>query len=292
MRIQHANNIIEIRQKFKKSRDKFFVFVTSDNHFDSKKCDRKRLKRNFDEAKEKNALIVINGDWFDVMGCNKDPRSKPQDIRPEYFTEAGYLDAVVDDAVKFLTPYADNIAMISYGNHETSIIKHHDHDVIKALVSKLNLITKEPILTGAYQGAIKWIFEETREKGKGKGSTLSSIMYYHHGFGGNAPRSKGIMHADILVAQNPFADIIIKGHDHQKWHLPYTVRTMDRNFVKWKEKEIHILALGSYKQKANDFGWEVEKNFNEPTLGGWFIEYELQKTGGVRLLHTSVISTK
>lgn len=263
-----------------KPKEKRSFFIFSDVHYDSRKCVRKMLKSHFDQAMEENGLILIIGDWLDVMGMKKDPRSLPNEIRPEYMQpDESYLDAVIDDSYEFLKPYAKNIIMFGYGNHETNIIKRQQTDPLKRLCKMLKNDLHPDFCLGSYQGAIKLTFEN-------HGRRNSSLWKYHHGFGGGARRSKGILNADILVAQNPFADVFISGHDHNKWYLPYNVKTMNRSFTKFIKKHIAILRTGSYKAKSDDFGWEVQLNFNEPTLGGWKIEYswtdnttsELRKT--------------
>lgn len=250
------------------------LFVTSDNHYDSRKCDRKRLKKDFKKAKDKDSWIIINGDWLDVMGMKHDPRSIPNEIRPEYMKQGeSYLDLVIKDSYEFLKPYAENIIMIGYGNHETNIIKRQQIDPLKWMVHLLNEHLKSSgsehqIELGAYQGACIFDFHKNK-------STMRSgkKLFYHHGAGGNAKRSKGILSVDIMIMQNPWADIIISGHDHNKWYHPTTIKTLTAKLNDWTTKKIDVIRLGSYKKKSNMFGWEVEKDFNEPTLGGWEVEF-------------------
>lgn len=256
-----------------KGSETFKLLVVSDVHYDSKNCDRELLKKHFKRIKAEGGKIIIIGDLFDVMGCKRDPRSIPGDIRPEYMKHGeSYLDLVIKDMHKFLKPYAENILVMSYGNHETNIVRRNEVDVMRWLVHLLNQDLKHTsehqIELGAYQGVIHFQFNRTKQAKNG------SVLYYHHGSGGGAKRSKGILNADILVAQNPFADVIVSGHDHNKWYLPYHVRTLTNQKNNWIEKKIDILRTGSYKKKSKKFGWEIEKDFNEPTLGGWLINYE------------------
>jgi predicted phosphodiesterase len=261
-------NIHNFKLRLKQSERKH-LFVTSDNHFDSRKCDRKRLKKDFDKALKLNAWIIINGDWLDVMGMKHDPRSIPNEIRPEYMESgSSYLDLVIHDSAKWLMPYRDNILIIGYGNHETNIVKRQQIDPLKWMIHLLNEGNDHKVELGAYQGACVFNFM------RGKNNSSQNVkLYYHHGSGGGAKRSKGILNADILVAQNSWADIIISGHDHNKWYLPYTVMSLNHLASKWIERKVDILRLGSYKKKSRTFGWEIEKDFNEPTLGGWLIEF-------------------
>ena len=44
------------------------LFICSDVHYDSLKCDRKSFKAHLDHIKEKDGKVLIVGDLFDVMG--------------------------------------------------------------------------------------------------------------------------------------------------------------------------------------------------------------------------------
>lgn len=243
-----------------------YFLLTSDNHWDSTKCARKLLKKHFDQAKERDAQIIINGDWFDVMQGKWDPRGNYSDLRPEYAT-ATYLDDVVKDAYEFLKQYKANILIIGNGNHETNITKRHATNLIDKLVFMLNTDKdSKEVLMGAYEGWITFHFNEG-------GNRRSKRMFYHHGYGGNAPRSKGMLKTDIDIMQHPDADIIIQGHDHNKWYIPVAIERISDN-GNIRESLVHRIQLGSYKMKTNKgLGWEVEKNFNQPSLGGWWLKF-------------------
>ena len=72
-----------------------WVLLVSDVHWDNPKCDRKKLKRDFDEAVKRDALILSNGDFFCAMQGKYDRRSSKKDLRPEHQSN-NYLDALVE----------------------------------------------------------------------------------------------------------------------------------------------------------------------------------------------------
>jgi hypothetical protein len=59
-----------------------------------------------------------------------DPRRSKEDIRQEH-NNARYLDSIVNTAVEWFAPYAKNLLMVGYGNHETSIIHHQETDILQ-----------------------------------------------------------------------------------------------------------------------------------------------------------------
>ena len=245
----------------------------SDVHFDSAHCDRDMLKRHLDQIKACEGQVFVYGDWFDVMGCHQDPRSKAADIRPEYIQRGKeYLNLVVDDSLEFLRPYAANIAFISEGNHETEIRKRRDVDILGWMIARFPDMGSQ-VVRGHYSG---WkIFRFARD---GAGSSSKTILtHYHHGYGGNAKRSKGMLDAQIATFQYPDADIIFRGHDHMKFHDPSNVKfRFNRNQYKAQKVTSHYIKTGSYKDGIGDGlgGWEVQKGFAPTRLGGWFIDFE------------------
>jgi UDP-2,3-diacylglucosamine pyrophosphatase LpxH len=251
------------------------LFICSDVHYDSLKCDRKSFKAHLEHIKSIDGKVIIVGDLFDVMGCYKDPRSKSADIDPKYIVRGrSYLDLVVDDAYEFLKPYKENILMISYGNHETAILRHRDTDIIDRLVYLLNQDSEFQTQKGAYQGWIQMMFEMSKKSARMKSYRIA----YHHGKGGNARRSKGILYSQLDAMEYPDANIIVSGHDHNKLYDPSNVRRRlhwNKRIYTYKDT-VHWLKTGSYKKSADDFGWEVEKGFAPKRLGGWFVNLEMK----------------
>ena len=244
------------------------LFICSDVHFDSLKCDRESFKKHLDHIKERNGQTIIVGDLFDVMGCEKDPRSKANEIDPKYIVRGrSYLDVVVEDVYEFLKPYKANILAITYGNHETAIQKHRDTDILDRLVYLLNQEPGKQVLKGAYAG---WIVARLE-----RGNTMVNFnIAYHHGKGGNAKRSKGILYSQLDAMEYPDANMIVSGHDHNKIYDPSNVRRRLRtgkSYATYKDT-VHWLKTGSYKKSADDFGWEVQRGFQPKRLGGWFVD--------------------
>lgn len=259
----------------------------SDVHYDSSHCDREMLKRHLDQIKACDGHVFIYGDWFDVMGCHQDPRSKAQDIRPEYIQRGSeYLNLIVEDSLEFLRPYAKNIAFISEGNHETEIRKRRDIDILGWMTSRLRDMGS-PVIRGHYSG---WNgFRFFKDKGVDRRLILT---HYHHGYGGNAKRSKGMLDAQIATFQYPDADIIFRGHDHNKFHDPSNVKyRFNRTHCSITKATTHYVKTGSYKDGIGDGlgGWEVQKGFAPTRLGGWFIDFQAKintKTRNIEVDYT------
>lgn len=263
------------------STDTVSTLVISDVHYDSLKCDRKLLKAHLDEIKKKNGIIFIIGDWFDVMATYGDKRTKREEVDPRYIVKGrSYLDVVIEDSIEFLAPYAHHIGLIGYGNHETTIHKFHDTDPLRRLVMGLNAKCDSSIQLGQYSGFIFMNFKYR------KGSVSSEkVLHYHHGYGGNAKRSKGMLHVQLQAAKYPQADIMVRGHNHMKWYDPSHMRWRINQAGKIYKDNIHYIQTGSYKDGLGDGsqGWEVQQDFDPTRMGGWFIEYRFNKRRGVTI---------
>jgi len=266
--------------KFKKLSDRVldvyvnkgqWVLQISDVHYDSQYCDRNLLTKHLKEAEQRGAVVFINGDLMDLMQGKWDPRGGYSGLRAEY-KHSDYLDRVCSDVaeylLKFKVPY-----ILALGNHETNIIKRMHTNPLSNVALLIRAGGGECVEMG-YDGYIRWMIKEDRK------SNNQCIQYFHHGSGGNAPRSKGILSADIDQMQAPDAQLITKGHDHNKWAMPVPVeRVSTKGTI--SVVTTHHLRTGSY-QKLPEYGWAKEKKFAQPPLGGYFVklDYVIKRSEG------------
>ena len=247
-----------------------WMLLRSDAHHDSNECDRALELKHLKLAKERDAIILDFGDLFDGMQTRTDPRRSKRDLRAEYLEDC-YLDAITNEASRFYAPYVANWAMMGSGNHEQAIQKYSDHDPTSALIGKLN--TPEHggrILHGGYSGYVRVKFKW----GGNKGRSESFLIYYTHGSGGGARRSKGVLKADLRQAVEPDADIIVSGHVHSSWQLPMLKsRVTQSGHI--KESLSWHLQLPSYKRPGL---WEESKEMAAHPVGAHWLHITI--TGG------------
>jgi hypothetical protein len=270
-RLDKTNDIYTSRIKVDRNKSfESWVLTLSDIHFDSKYCDRKLLKRHLDEAKEKDAQIFIFGDLFDCMGGKYDPRSNKGDLRPEYQVK-DYFDEIVRDAVKFFEPYRDNIQLVTYGNHELSVLKRQEVDILKNFARQL------AIDIGDYSGFIRFALTDNEQK---RHISTSRLMYYNHGSGGNSPVTRGIIKTSRR--QNYIsADIMVSGHIHSEWMLALPMVKVDARGNVIKREQTHI-SLGTYKDDSFTGGWADMQEFPPPNKGGCWIKFEYETGDQIR----------
>jgi len=238
----------------------FSLLVLSDVHFDSPECDRRLLAKHMDQAREKGAMVVILGDWFDSMRSTGD-RRMTHGARPEH-DRLDYLDALVDDSVSFLDPYRDCISVITQGNHESAMKRHHNTDLTRRLADRLG------VAHGPYRG---WLLVSIA-KGKNGEHSYTRKIYYDHGSGGTAPVTRGVIKTNRRAVMVPDADIVISGHIHERWTVEIPrIRLTARNLRPSQDRQLHI-SSGTYKREDLTEGWAAEKGFGPAALGGVWID--------------------
>lgn len=176
----------------------------SDIHFDSPDCDTESLKKHLDWCKKDGRYILINGDLVDGILLGDKKRAVPHLIT----NTDNQLNIKLNTLYEFLKPYQENILFIGRGNHEESILKYNGLDVIEMLTTMLNMGQDHKILYGNYANFLRFAFKE-----KTSGKHYNYDIYAHHGAGGSAPATKGMLDFGAL-AKGINADLIWIGHKH------------------------------------------------------------------------------
>jgi hypothetical protein len=113
--------------------------------------------------------------------------------------------------------------------------------------------------------------------GKGKPLTLSHSLHYHHGAGGDAPITGGLIAANrSMVAW--IADTHTEGHRHNKLQREYAVGECSP-YGKVKIKTVSCVMTGSYLKNyyhdgtggALDYTYAESSNHPPKPMGGQFL---------------------
>lgn len=248
------------------------LFVCSDVHFDNPKCNRKLFFKHMDKALELGAYIAITGDLFCLMNGKYDPRRSKSAVLPEHNKE-NYLDLVINDTAEKFKKYANNIIMISRGNHETSVSQKMETDIMERFVERLNLIAGSNIQIGEYTGYYTLSFD--------CGGTRHSldIGYSHGNWGGVI--TKGTLSVVRYASIMPDCDIMFSGHTHDGWILTHPRLRKNTQSRKVEIKNQWHVKTGTYKEEfASGKGWAVERIAMPKFLGGCFIDIDLHREKG------------
>ena len=268
-----SRTVSTIRMEWGAEQSQTFLLL-SDVHWDNPHCNRDLLKKDLDEAVEREAGILTNGDIFCLMQGKYDKRKAKSDIREEHNNDS-YLDSVVETAIDYFGPYAENLINMTMGNHEASILKHIETNVTERLVQGINTRykPKQRILFGGYSGWVLFRFMD------GNGS-MTKRLKYSHGGGGHSPVTEGVIGTKRRAAYLPDADIIWTGHLHQKWYMP---DTRERLTAKGNihEDRIHHIQTGTYKDEFfnQHLGFAIERQHPPQDMGGWWLTLTCNRGG-------------
>ena len=182
---------------------KFALF--SDGHIDNPNFDEATFKADAHYCLEDQRYMLFGGDMFDAIIRTDHKRAVNS------LLEGGdnQLNIKLDKAYELLKPYQSQILFMGRGNHEESILKYNGVDLLEMLAKILNAGQKHQIVVGNYANFIRINFKDQRGK-----SAAHYDIYQHHGMGGSAPSTKGMLDFNKM-AKGVNVDLIWCGHKHQ-----------------------------------------------------------------------------
>lgn len=260
------------RFEFDYSDNKEFYFgLFSDVHLDAKDHNRKAFEHDIESVIAKNGRVFFNGDIFDaIMPTDRKRYARAKDK----FDDDAQVNALVEYGYKRLEPYADYIDYLGFGNHEVSIVKYNNTDVLALLAMLLNQKRDKkqpPIKRSGYVGFIELVF---RADG---GRVRRYVIYRDHGKGGSSPVTHGIINFNRLFTTYQ-CDMAWLGHSHNSiiddTYWSYSVGATGNIHRKQK---IGVITAGyndcflPHEMKDNDYYTLnfPEEKFSAPTgIGG------------------------
>lgn len=266
---QKAKNAHVIRFENVTADWKQHILLTADRHHDNLHTKQQLERQHLELAKERDAPILDFGDLHCAMEGKYDPRKNYDNMRSEY-TGNNYFDRLVDVGENFYGPYADQFAVMGYGNHERSILKHNETDLTARLARRLRLRSErdDRAFVGGYSG---WIFLRFRIQ-----STVRQTLKikYHHGHGGGGPVTKGVIQTNRRAVYLPDADIVVTGHIHEAWCVPITRERVSQAGKSYRDIQWHV-SLPTYKDEyivEDGTGYHIEGGRPPKPLGcAWLI---------------------
>lgn len=253
-----------------KAGDEQLFLLRSDAHHDAVACDRDLEMKHLLEAKKRGAYIMDIGDLFDCMQGRYDKRSDRSALREEY-QHGPYLNRLIDVAAERYSPFANNWLLMSRGNHETAIAKHNDFDLTEQLYARLK--TNAPHLQlGTYAGFVRLRMRRHTN------SCCTVTIAYHHGFGGSAPVTRGVIQSNRMAISYPDADIVWSGHTHTEFYVSLARQRVNQRDEVSRSEQVHIKSPGYKEDTGKGEGWAVEKGFMPGSLGAWWLRIWIERT--------------
>lgn len=239
-----------------------WFLLRSDAHHDNLQSNHKLERAHLDEAIARNAGILDFGDLSCAMGGKWDRRADPRQFREEL--RINYLDSLVRYNAGFYEPYASNWLMMSPGNHEMGIRKHHETDLVERIAERLRA-AGAPVESMPYAGWVRFMFT--------RGTQRESVrLRYTHGYGGGGPVTRDVIQS-ARQAVYLDADIVVSGHTHDQWEMPIMRERLNQAGNPELE-EMTFIKCGGYKDEfsAGD-GWAVEKGLPPKPQGAYWLRF-------------------
>jgi len=193
------------------------------------------------------------GDFLDAINYT-DPRFDPKTISSKYLL-SGDLDKLVQmqikDMVELLTPIKDKCLGLLRGNHEESIRKYNQYDVLYEIAKDLDL---DRSLLLYDTSIIRLLFRKKSLLGKTARSRQIDIFVSHGNAGGRTYGYKSNRLAEL--SKWFIADIYLLAHSHTKQAQSSTQIYFDRNGNQRKKKIISAVTgcfLKSYEVEKHGY---------------------------------------
>jgi hypothetical protein len=246
-------SILRIDYRMNAADDGLLLLLRSDAHHDNSHSDIGMERAHLQEAQARGALILDNGDLHCAMQGKWDRRASRDALRPEY-QYGNYLDRLVEEAVKFYEPFAQNWCMMGLGNHETAILKHHETNLTERVVEALKVRGAVNLHSCGYAGWVRVVMH--CQNGR---KSASLWIYRHHGYGGGGPVTRGTIQTSRMSVYLPDANLVWTGHTHDQWVMPierYRVTKFDRTYL---DRQTHIRTPGYKEEFSIQEGWHIER---------------------------------
>lgn len=245
--------------------------LCSDRHIDNEDSDKEMQRKHLEEAMSRGAGIIEVGDTFDAMQCRNDPRRMKGTGGSAAFV-ANYLDRIVNDASAFLAPYASNYVVIARGNHEQTVLKNAETDLIERTCERMSMLSQHRVHAGGYGG---WVRLAARWSTRG---CVAMNLKYHHGSGGGGMMSHGTLQTRRIASWTPDAHIVVSGHTHDQWMLTLSRERLSQTGKVYLDEQVHV-RCPSYKDEYRDghSGWHIERGAPPKPIGAWWMRLHWTK---------------
>jgi predicted phosphodiesterase len=244
--------------------------LASDRHWDNPHSDQAMQKRHLEEMVERDAYCIDNGDGFCAMQGKYDKRSDKRDLRPEHVS-GNYLDSLVNTYADWFEPWAKRIILKGKGNHEESIKKNHETDIMERAIGILNN-RGASIISGGFGGFIKFRFTDMQPSGESNHRNV--VLHYDHGYGGGGPVTRDMIQHQRRQVYLPDADIIISGHTHDQWSY-WCSRVRLNQSGKIHHDEVLHIKTPTYKEEygSGHGGWHARRGAPPKPVGAYWLNF-------------------
>lgn len=259
--------------------DEFVLIPTGDWHLGAADCDEAQIRSDLKKHEDNpHARLILMGDLGELIGPG-DSRWHPQGYMPQRYRDAmldpdgGIPSETVAHAAEILSPWAGRIWGIATGNHEMTVSKHHQRDLMTELAKELGGGAFNRLL--GYSGfvSVTWRYRKSTKATSGSVGTMK--IHVHHGWqtAGRAGSGNLLNGMERELGYSD-SDILLRGHSHapRVAQTLTSLRITQHGIRDWPRL---IASTGTYKvghidPKAGEHAattYETFKNYRPKAAG-------------------------
>jgi len=239
-----------ITQKKLTGNKELTLTLMSDLHFGAPNVDYGRMLEDLEAARQQGDRILLDGDIFDMILPGDIKRYVPEALATPLQGRSNIVNIIVQYAAEFLKPYATQIDMIATGNHEESVMKYHHVDPVQSLVHELNKNPGADVHYGGICGFVDYQVKAPTAQER-SGTRWRYLIYYHHGAGGAALVTKGMIEFNRMETWLD-CDLIWIGHKHNRILDATTKRVTLSAAGRIIERPFRAVMTGGYFTTGED----------------------------------------
>jgi len=266
--------VVHISEQFDTG-DEFTLIPTGDWHLGAADCDEAQIRADLKKHQDNpNARLILMGDIGELIGPG-DKRWHPQGYMPQRYVDAmldpdgGIPTETVKHAAEILEPWAGRIWGVASGNHEMTISKHCQRDLMTELAKELGGGLFNRLI--GYSGFIHVTWTHKVQK-----KVVGSMKFHiHHGWqtAGRAGSGNLINGMERELGYTD-ADVLLRGHSHAP-RIAQVIPSLRVNRTGVAEWPRLVASTGTYKvghiePKAGDHApttYETFKNYRHKMPG-------------------------
>jgi hypothetical protein len=265
--------MVNLQSEFqiKSNNDVVRIGCISDTHIGASSMNNTALINDLQRMVDMDCRIGINGDIFDAILHSDIKRYNPLAVDPRLHQMQGTpLDNAIKLAYDTFAPFATHIDWIGIGNHEDHVKKRHHICITSILIDRLNQLPGVNIRHGGWCGFWHLMLNK-------QGLRTAYTIYRHHGAGGSAPMTKGLLDTQRMMIWLSNIDCIWIGHKHNRWVSTDIKARYDSNTNKTKMFPVVQMMTGSYLETYGDADTGTAPSYAE----AWNLAPQMQ--GGIIL---------
>lgn len=265
--------MITIRTKFLRKSDPtiYKIKPIGDVHLGSSYCDLRSFKKFLREDDDPYTFFFGIGDLFDAV-VQTDWRYIPSAIA--HGKRDDFIDAAVRDMCYLLEPYKDRIICLGLGNHEKTILKKANTNMVKRVCRELD------VPYAGYSFFIDLSLIKVAKDGKRITKSHRVVIRAHHGWGSGSRTQGYPLTKYAHDIKNYEADVYCYGHDHRLMsdHMDVIVPCGDSIDARKK----FICLTGTFLRtlsKTTDAAYGEEAGYPPAPVGGLTIKIKPERVG-------------